>query len=83
MNMEFDKSGRRAHRLEFSDTNACLIQGIYWDAYVTALNRAQETRNKDDARLAYAAWVEFNLAYLTAEEQPSEYPVPRLLRGLM
>jgi hypothetical protein len=83
MNMEFDNSGRRAHRLEFSDTNACLIQSICWDAYVKALTRAEETRNKDDARLAYAAWVKFNLAYLTAEERPSEYPVPRRLRGLM
>jgi hypothetical protein len=58
-------------------------QGQHWDTYSRALARALETRNHDDARLAYAAWLDFNQAYLTEEEQRPGIAIPALLRALL
>ena len=98
MNMASNQFGQAAQRLEFtnviarpaheiaSDTQTSSddwLQASLWSAYVTALERAEETRNKDDARLADAAWLSFNWAYLTEEERRAGIPVPKRLRALL
>ena len=85
--------GQAARRLEFSNViaqsaqdtsrNTQAQQHQHWDNYSRALARALETRNQDDARLAYAAWLDFNRAYLTEEEQLPGIEIPALLRDLL
>jgi hypothetical protein len=92
------KVGQAAQRLEFCNViaqsaqeisgnthSSCdeAQQGERWDTYSRALARALETRNHDDARLAYAAWLDFNQAYLTEEEQRPGIAIPALLRELL
>lgn len=98
MNMVSDQHIRGAHRPEFgnktarstekmsSDANAtcdAAQQSHCWNVYTSALLRAQKTQNKDDAALAHGAWLDFLLAYLPDEQQPSAIPVPALLRELL
>jgi hypothetical protein len=90
--------GQTAQRFEFSNVIAQSAQeissntrascdeaqqGRRWDTYTRALARALETQNQGDARLAYEAWLDFNRAYLTEEEQRPGIAIPALLRELL
>jgi hypothetical protein len=96
MNMVSDQRSRGAYRLELINMTALSTEAMIsdtrpsygasqetyrWKVFVTALQRAQETLNPDDVRLAYAAWLDFLLAYLPDENQRSQIPVPAFFRG--
>jgi hypothetical protein len=96
MNMVSDQRSRGAYRLELSNMTVLSTEAMFsdtqpsygtsqethrWKVFVTALQRAQETLNPDDVRLAYAAWLDFLLAYLPDENQRFQIPVPAFFRG--
>jgi hypothetical protein len=78
-------TARTAHEIASNTDSSCddWLQTFLWRAYVTALERAEETRNQDDVRLAYAAWLAFNWAYLTEVERLPGITVPKRLRALL
>ena len=76
---------RSAQEISSNTLSSCdkAQQSQCWDTYTRALARALETQNQDDTRLAYVAWLDFNRAYLTIEEQLPDIPIPALLRDLL
>ena len=96
MNIVSDQRLRDAHRLELGNMTALSTEAMFsdtqpshgasqethrWKVFVTALERAQETLNPDDVRLAFAAWPDFLLAHLPDENQRFQIPVPAFFRG--
>jgi hypothetical protein len=96
MNIVSDLRLRGAHRPELSNMTALSTEAMFsdtqrscgasqethrWKVFVTALERAQETLNPNDVRLAYAVWLDFLLAYLPDENRRSQIPVPAFFRG--